>query len=147
MSQKEYARHQRVAPQLQREIMLIIREELSDSSLNLTTVTEIRMSTDLKSAKVFVSCMGMDPKPAVELLNESAGRIRGFIGRRIRLRYVPQLKFVADELPDQAAHLDEERDFDQRYRQERYKQPHFFSPSSWGVSRRPRWTRPFLAPT
>lgn len=106
MSQKEYARHQRVAPQLQREIMLIIREELSDSRLNLTTVTEIRMSTGLKSAKVFVSCMGMDPKPAVELLNESAGRIRGFIGRRIRLRYVPQLKFVADELPDQAAHLD-----------------------------------------
>lgn len=106
MSQKEYARHQRVAPQLQREIMLIIREELSDSRLNLTTVTEVRMSTDLKSAKVFISCMGMDPKPAVELLNESAGRIRGFIGRRIRLRYVPQLKFVADELPDQAAHLD-----------------------------------------
>lgn len=106
MSQKEYARHQRVAPQLQREIMLIIRDELSDSRLNLTTVTEVHMSTDLKSAKVFISCMGMDPEPAVKLLNESAGRIRGYLGRRIRLRYVPQLKFLMDALPDQAAHLD-----------------------------------------
>lgn len=107
MSQKEYSRRQRVAPQLQREIAEVVREEFFDSRLNLLTVTEVQVNKDLSTAKVFISCMGRDPQPAAEFLNQHAGQIRGLVGRRLRMRHAPELKFVTDALPDQAAHLDQ----------------------------------------
>ena len=105
MSQKEYARRQRVAPQLQRELTELIAQEFSDPRVSLATVTEVDMSPDLKSARVYISCMGKDPAPAVDFLNKVVGRVRHELGKRIRLRYMPQLRFQVDALPDRAAHI------------------------------------------
>ena len=103
MSQKEYSRRQRVAPQLQRELTELVPHEFSDPRVNLVTFTEVKVTPDLKSATVYVSRLGTDPAPAVEFLNAVTGRIRHELGKRIRLRHMPTLVFVADALPEQAA--------------------------------------------
>ena len=103
MSQKEYSRRQRVAPQLQRELTELVPHEFSDPRVNLVTFTEVKVTPDLKSAKVYVSRLGTDPAPAVEFLNGVAGHIRHELGKRISLRHMPTLVFVADALPEQAA--------------------------------------------
>lgn len=103
MSQKEYSRRQRVAPQLQRELTELVPHEFSDPRVNLVTFTEVKVTPDLKSATVYVSRLGTDPAPAVEFLNGVAGRIRHELGKRISLRHMPTLAFVADVLPEQAA--------------------------------------------
>lgn len=102
---KEYHRRERVGPQLQRELMELLGEEHFDPRVSGVTVTEVDVSTDLKSAKVYVSRLGRDTDEAVEALGELAGRLRGRLGKRLRLRYVPTLKFLSDAVPDRAADL------------------------------------------
>lgn len=102
---KEYQRRERVGPQLQRELMELIGEQHFDPRLGGVTVTEVDVSQDLKSAKVYVSRLGRDADEAVTALTELAGRLRGRLGKRLRLRYVPTLTFLSDAVPDRAADL------------------------------------------
>ncbi len=105
MSQKEYARRQRVAPMIQRELMDLILHEFSDPRLDGVTVTEVELASDIKSARVYVSRLGRPMDEALEALLEYTGRFRGRMGKRLKLRYVPTLSFISDEVPDRAASL------------------------------------------
>ena len=62
------------------------------------TVTSVDVSPDLRNARVLVSLLGDDKQlaGAVEGLQHAAGRLRGALGKRLSLRYVPQLRFVPD---------------------------------------------------
>jgi ribosome-binding factor A len=102
MSTKEYPRRVRVGVQLQRELTTLIREELTDPRVQGVTLTEVDVSPDLKNARVYVSRLGQDPEPAAQALNHAVGKLRHGLGKRLRLRVVPALQFVADRLPDQA---------------------------------------------
>ena len=89
---------------------ILARGELRDPALaevNLT-LTEVRVSPDLKSATAFVVPLGggeMDG--AVGVLNRAAGFLRGQIGREMALRHVPRLVFEADRSFDEAGHVGE----------------------------------------
>ncbi|SEQ68879.1 ribosome-binding factor A [Solimonas aquatica] len=98
MSTKEYPRKVRVAAQLQAELAMLIRNELSDPRVAGVTVTEVNVSPDLHNARVSVSLLGSDAqlKDAVKGLAHAAGKLRHDLGSRLRMRYVPQLYFVAD---------------------------------------------------
>ena len=104
---KEYPRSYRVADQIQRELASVIRREVKDPRVpaNLT-VADVRVSSDLSSARVYVSAFDIEnPAETVEVLNGASGFLRSRLGSTIRLRSVPTLKFFYDEVQEQGARL------------------------------------------
>ena len=92
-------RQQRVGRQVLQEISTIVESELRDPRLGLVTFTEVRMSPDLRNARVFFSCLGDDEhrKRVEEGLAHAAGMLRRELGRRLPLRFVPALRFEFDD--------------------------------------------------
>jgi ribosome-binding factor A len=74
---------------------------------NPVTVSEVRLSPDLKHAVCFVEPLGGEKREAVvAALNRSAKYLRGRLGHAVVLRFTPDLKFVHDDSFDAAAHID-----------------------------------------
>ena len=91
-------RHMRVRELLKRELNEIFRREFP-VELGIVSVTEVGVSNDLHSAKVFVSSIGDDKsqQKAFRTVRKSAGKIQFELGQIVALRYTPKLKFVMDE--------------------------------------------------
>lgn len=72
------------------------------------TVTEVRVSPDLRHAKVFIGTFDLPDKAgAVAALNENARYLRGLLGKSIHLKYTPELTFLLDPSFDEASHIEE----------------------------------------
>ena len=72
------------------------------------TVTEVKVSPDLKAATAFVTPLGGQDLPVtVAALNRAAGYLRGQLGRELTLRYTPRLGFAADHSFDHAGRIQE----------------------------------------
>src|SRR3989454_3856017 len=102
-----YKRADRVNALLQRELGMIVSEELRDPRIAFATVTAVEITSDLRSAKVHVSVLG-DPdqvKSTLVALNEARPYLRHEIGARTELRYVPELTFVSDQTAERAARI------------------------------------------
>jgi len=105
---REFLRSDRMAEQLRRELAEIIQDEIKDPRVGFLSFTEVRMSRDLSHAVVYCSVLDSEQlQESIEVLNRAAGFIRKSIGRRIRARIVPTLKFVADESIIRGAAMDE----------------------------------------
>ena len=105
---REFSRSQRMAEQLRRELAEIIHDEIKDPRVGFVSFTEVRMSRDLSHAVIYCSVLNSEQlKKSIEILNSAAGFIRKSIGRRIRARIVPTLKFVADESVMRGEAMDE----------------------------------------
>ncbi len=89
----------RVGEQILKEIALLLLHEVKDPRVRGVTMTGIRMSGDLKRAKVYFSVMGetSNVETAQAGLDSAKGYIKRMIGRRLYLRYVPELMFIYDE--------------------------------------------------
>jgi len=86
------------------------REQFRDSDLAgvIITVTEVRISPDLKHATVFVTRLGRsDVAEKLPALRRCATFLRGQVAHQLRLRYAPDLHFQADTSIDYAMHVDE----------------------------------------
>lgn len=71
------------------------------------TVSEARMSPDLRHATVFVSALKTaDPEAIATALNRASGFIQKKLGRELELKFTPKLKFLADDRFDEANHID-----------------------------------------
>ena len=101
-------RRERLGDQLRVEIADLIQKEVRDPRVGFVTVTEVRMSPDLKHARVYVSILGDEAQTAESLdaLERSRGFLKSQIGHRLKLRYVPQLRFVLDETLDKSARIE-----------------------------------------
>lgn len=88
----------RIEDQLQEEISLIIQRELRDPGIGFVTIVEVKMSDDLRVAKVYYSVYGSedDWKRTEEALERSKGYIKFLLGKRIRIKYMPELTFHPD---------------------------------------------------
>ncbi|PYE35327.1 ribosome-binding factor A [Idiomarina fontislapidosi] len=96
---QEFSRTERVRHQLQREIAMILQREMKDPRVSMVTVSDVEVSRDLAYAKVFVTFLHDDDeqvKGGIKVLNEAAGFIRSLLGKRIKARVVPELKFQHD---------------------------------------------------
>ena len=113
-------RHMRVRELLKRELNEIFRREFP-VELGIVSVTEVGVSNDLHSAKVFVSSIGDDKsqQKAFRTVRKSAGKIQFELGQIVALRYTPKLKFVMDEARNRGDRvlqiLDEIEDDSQQY--------------------------------
>ena len=104
---REFSRSQRMAEQLRRELAEIVQDEIKDPRLGFISFTEVRMSRDLSHAVIYCSVLNSEQlNESIEILNSATGFIRKSIGRRIRARIVPTLKFVADESVIRGAAMD-----------------------------------------
>lgn len=96
---KEFSRTQRVAQQLQKELAMILQREIRDSRLGMATISDVEVSRDLSYAKVFVTflCVGeQTPDSCLTALREHEVHIRMMLGKRIRLRLTPEIRFFYD---------------------------------------------------
>jgi ribosome-binding factor A len=73
------------------------------------TITDVEMPSDLKSARVYFSCLGGEEqrKDALEALLRAAGYLRGEVGRRCQLRFAPELFFISDRSLERGARIEE----------------------------------------
>ncbi|WP_105201061.1 MULTISPECIES: 30S ribosome-binding factor RbfA [unclassified Pseudoalteromonas] len=97
---REFSRTERVAQQIQKEIAVIIQREIKDPRLGMVTVSAVEVSRDLSYAKIFVTVFNQEDesktKQSMRILNDASGYIRSLLGKRIRARIVPELRFVID---------------------------------------------------
>ncbi len=96
---RDYSRTDRVSQQMQKEIAVILQREIKDPRVGMATVSSVDVSKDLSFARVYITFYNSDDvqmNKAVEILNEASGFIRSLIGKRIRARVVPELRFVLD---------------------------------------------------
>ncbi|MBN1379733.1 MAG: 30S ribosome-binding factor RbfA [Gammaproteobacteria bacterium] len=103
---KDYPRHQRVGDQIQRELAELIRTEIKDPRLSpMVTVAEVRVSSDLSQARIFITVLDDKGKQTVEALNHAEGFLRSQLGKKMRLRIVPHLHFVYDTTAESGERL------------------------------------------
>lgn len=89
----------RVSEQIKKELSLLIQTELKDPRIGFITVTGVEVTNDFSQAKVYLSVLGDDDQKAGTLkgLEKASGFLRSELGKRIRLRHVPELIFKFDE--------------------------------------------------
>jgi ribosome-binding factor A len=105
---REYSRTLRVGQQIHRELAELIRTELKDPGIGMITLGDVEVSKDLAYARVYYTVLGEGE--AIEATGAALRRASGFLrrelGRRMRLRIVPELKFVYDDSQARGARLD-----------------------------------------
>jgi ribosome-binding factor A len=103
-------RHERIAGEMQQEITAMLAGELKDPRLEaVSVVTEVRVSPDLKHARVYVNFAGDEAEQAAALkgLTAAAGFIRHELSERLLMRRVPELFFVLDRTEEYGRRIDD----------------------------------------
>ncbi len=100
-------RPNRLAQGLKTEISAIITREMPHHQLGFLTITEVKVSPDLRYARVLISVFGPpeEQQKTLDLLNSEKAFIRQLIGKRFRLRHTPEISFVYDETIEYADRL------------------------------------------
>lgn len=102
-------RQQRVAGLMFEEISIMFAGELQDPRISLVKVTDVRVSKDLRNARVFVSHDDdtISRRELLKALRNATPYLRGQLAERLGLRAVPELLFSYDDSPEKAARVDE----------------------------------------
>ncbi len=95
-------RTSRVGEEIKKELSVLLQRGLKDPRIGFVTVTGVEVTSDLQLAKIFVSIFGSAEQRADSLagLQKAKGFLRTEIGKRIKLRHVPDLVFKIDESID-----------------------------------------------
>ena len=98
MSKSAYKRSERVADQLRIEVADVLAKKSKDPRLQNVTVTHVEVTNDLRIARVYVSFLEKkDDEPGIlKALSSASGFVRSELGRRLELRYTPEVKFWSD---------------------------------------------------
>ena len=113
----------RVNEQIKREIGVIIQQELADPRLRFVTITNVDVSRDLRTAKVYFSALADRLLPqgasrpsggensaaqaAEKALESAAGTIRRHVGGHIKMRYTPEFHFIHDRSVEFSARVEQ----------------------------------------
>ncbi len=98
----------RVGEQIKKELSQIIQSELKDPRIGFITVTGVDVTNDFSQAKVFLSVLGSDEQKeeTLKALARGAGFIRSELGKRIRMRKIPELLFKFDASIDYGSKIE-----------------------------------------
>jgi ribosome-binding factor A len=102
-------RDKRVADAIKETVAEIVLNEVADPGVGFVTVTRCHVSRDLRVATVFFSAMGDDEQQARSFahLEHARGYVRRRLGERVRLRYLPELRFQRDDILVQEMRISE----------------------------------------
>jgi len=103
------ARARKLAERVHEVVAEALEKRIKDPRLGFVTVTDAKVTNDLQHATVFYTVFGDDEERAASAaaLESAKGVIRSEVGRRTGIRLTPTLEFIADAIPENAAHLDE----------------------------------------
>jgi ribosome-binding factor A len=103
------ARARRLEDRVSQIVAEMLETRIKDPRLGFVTVTEARLTNDLREATVFYTVFGSPEQQAdtAAALASATGVIRTEVGRQTGLRHTPSLTFVADALPDNARHIED----------------------------------------
>jgi len=97
----DFDRAERVGDTMLRELAMLIQRELRDPRLGMVNVTSVKVTRDLKHARVFVTFVetSADEKilEQIEVLNRASGFLRAEVARHMSMRVIPKLHFEFDE--------------------------------------------------
>jgi ribosome-binding factor A len=93
------SRPDRVGDQVRQELAELIAREVHDPGIGFLTITRVKLTPDLQQARVFYTTIGDDRQRAetAKALRRASTFLRRQIGRRLRLKHVPELQFFYDE--------------------------------------------------
>uniref|UniRef100_A0A7C4XBV0 Ribosome-binding factor A n=1 Tax=candidate division WOR-3 bacterium TaxID=2052148 RepID=A0A7C4XBV0_UNCW3 len=109
-------RADRVASLIAKELSIIISQEVRDPRLGFVTITKVIVTPDLKEAKIYFTTLG-DAKNDLAILQGAKGFIRTSLAHRVRIKFIPELKFAFDdsyEYGEKIDHLIQEINKDNR---------------------------------
>ena len=101
-------RTEKVGSELRQALARPLTEIASEISAGFITVTHVRMSPDLRIARVYLSVFGgkISPQQTVEKVSDRAGSLRKQISNKLRLRFSPELHFYVDDTLDAISRID-----------------------------------------
>ncbi|HDL07521.1 MAG TPA: 30S ribosome-binding factor RbfA, partial [Desulfobacteraceae bacterium] len=96
---KPFARADRVSGQIQKILSDILKKKIKDPRLKMTTITGVKMSNDLRLAKIYFTTSGSitSRERAIEGFKSAAGYVKRTLAAQLGLRYMPELKFFYDK--------------------------------------------------
>jgi ribosome-binding factor A len=102
-------RTRRLAERIAVIVAELLERRIKDPRLGFVTVTEARLTNDLREATVYYTVFGSPEEQAetAAALSSATGVIRSEVGRLLGLRHTPSIEFVADALPDSARRIDD----------------------------------------
>jgi len=103
-------RRERLGAEIHDEIARMVATEIKDPRVGFVTITRVELTSDLRYARVFVGVLGPEEerKKTLQALEGASGFVRREIGRRLRLRFAPEIDFRYDkglDAADQVARL------------------------------------------
>ena len=104
-----YKRATRVASVLREVLSEILSTQLKDPSVGRITLSRVTVSDDLRHARIYFSMLGNqgDRAGTLEGLNRARGFVRAEIGKRMKLRFLPELEFIYDDSLDRADRINQ----------------------------------------
>jgi ribosome-binding factor A len=111
---REFKRTDRIADQIQRDLAELIRSSIKDPRVGMVTVNDVVVAKDLGFADVYVTLLTINENNAqsdevqqtIKVLNGASGFLRSELGRMIKLRMIPQLRFHYDASVGEGRRLD-----------------------------------------
>ena len=107
MAQQLSYRTERVNELMRRELVLLLKQETKDPRLKQVVITDVIVSSNLTSAKVFFSVDEDSKKVVLSLLNKASGFFRSSLSKSLDLRHTPTLSFIYDMTPNTGARIDD----------------------------------------
>ena len=106
---KPYSRNDRVGGLIQQVLAELLQKNISDPRLSRATITAVKVSRDLRIAKVYFSTADgkAKSKDALEGFSRAKGFVKRELAQRLELRYMPDLKFFYDDSIEHGARIEE----------------------------------------
>ncbi len=106
---RQFKRSDRLAEQMRRDISTLLETELAEIGVGMVTFTRVRLTDDLRHAKVYYSFLGNkeDRERIAGYLESHSGRIRSQVGRQLHVRHIPELAFVFDPSVEESIRIEQ----------------------------------------
>lgn len=106
---RQFRRADRLGGQILRDISQLLDAEMSRSAYGMVTFTRVRLSNDLRHAKVYYSVLGTDEQRtgAADYLEKHKKQIRSQVGRGLHVRHIPELEFVFDPSVEEGIRIEQ----------------------------------------
>jgi ribosome-binding factor A len=103
-----FKRTDRINEALREEISLLVRDEVRDPRVSLVTITAVQCSPELDHAKIYFTALGDEAEREEILtgLNSAAAFLRRELGKRMRMRRIPELHFQIDRVLEEASRIE-----------------------------------------
>lgn len=106
---RQFKRSDRLAEQIRRDISTLLEEDMTDLGYGLVTFTRVRLTEDLRHAKVYYSFLGGEEEKTKvgNYLEQKTKQIRSRVGKQLHMRHIPELTFVFDPSVEEGIRIEQ----------------------------------------